>query len=135
LVRRQFSKLFAGATLLLFLVETAIALFVTGFVRDHVGDVLVVVLVYCLVRTFCQTKTGVLPPLVFAFAAVVELSQKANLVTALGLENVPVARTVLGTTFDLSDIACYFVGCLLLLVLELAAHPRRTRAGVPRTSQ
>ncbi|MCL2423573.1 MAG: DUF2809 domain-containing protein [Micrococcales bacterium] len=116
-------------TILLLAVETGIAAFVTGFVRDYVGDVLVVVLVYCLVRSFVSLRTGLLPLLVFVFAAAVELSQKLGLVTALGLENVPVARTVLGTTFDSSDIACYAVGCLMLLVVEIAVHVTRRSGG------
>ncbi|MCL2848794.1 MAG: DUF2809 domain-containing protein [Micrococcales bacterium] len=121
-----------GAVVLLG-VEAAIAVGLTGgFVREHVGDVLVVVLVYCVVRCFVRARTGVLPLAVFVFAAGVELSQKLGLIETLGLGDVAVARAVLGTTFDLSDIVCYAVGCLALFVAEIVArstNPAAARQG------
>ncbi len=117
------------AALVVLLLETAIALSMdSGFVREYVGDVLVVVLVYCLVRSFARTTTRLLPLYVLAFAVLVEVLQGLGLVELLGLGDVAVARAVLGTTFDLADIGCYVVGCAALTVFEMVVRTRRGRA-------
>ena len=58
------------ATLLIFLLELFIALFVRdNFIRPYVGDMLVVVLVYTCVRVLFPEKPRLLPLYVFLFAA------------------------------------------------------------------
>jgi len=116
---------YLGASAVVLLVEIFIAVFVRdGLVRGSVGDILVVVLIYCLVRVFVQTRTRLLPAYIFAFAVVVEVLQGLNLVAALGLNDVPAARVIIGTTFDIADIACYLVGCAGLALVELVVRRR-----------
>ena len=90
---------FAG----LFVVETLIALFVRdAFIRPYMGDVLVVILVYCFVRMFITRPLRWLPLWIFLFACCIETLQYLQL----------------GTSFSWWDIVCYAVGCLPLLFIR-----------------
>ncbi|WP_420361325.1 DUF2809 domain-containing protein [Enterocloster hominis (ex Hitch et al. 2024)] len=107
------------AFIILFLIEAAIALWVHDrFVRPYIGDVLVVVLVYVFVRIFFPSGIRHLVLYVFLFAACVEVLQYFHLVEILGLQEFRAARIILGSVFDLKDIACYGVGCLGLWMFE-----------------
>ena len=80
---------FAG----LFVVETLIALFVRdAFIRPYMGDVLVVILIYCFVRMFITRPLRWLPLWIFLFACCIETLQYLQLVTLLGLQNCTLAR-------------------------------------------
>lgn len=113
------------ATVLIFLVELFIALFVRdAFIRPYVGDMLVVVLVYTCVRVLFPEKPRLLPLYVFLFAAGVEALQGIRIVELLGLENNRFFSVLIGTTFDWKDIVCYGVGCVLLGVWEVVLWKR-----------
>jgi uncharacterized membrane protein len=83
-----FRKDYFILTVILFLVELFIALFVNDrFIRPYVGDFLVVILIYCFIRSFfnvsiIKTAIGVL---IFAFA--IEGLQFIKFVKILGLQN------------------------------------------------
>lgn len=64
---------FLTATVILFIVELLIAFFVSGFVRAHLGDTLVAILIYCFLRTFYSGARRTLPCYVFLFAVLVEV--------------------------------------------------------------
>ncbi len=101
------------------IIEVLIALFVHDTViRPYVGDVLVVVVIYLAVRVIVPDKCGWLPIYVFLFAVVVECLQYFNLVQILRLENNMFARIIVGSVFDVMDILCYGVGCILLGIYE-----------------
>lgn len=111
---------YAVATLLLIITETLIALFVhDNFVRPYLGDALVVIAVYCAVRIIVPIKCKILPLFVFIFAVGVEVLQYFNIVAVLGLENNAFMKTLIGSSFDVKDIACYAVGCAVLVIYEI----------------
>lgn len=56
-------------------------------------------------------KIGLNLRYLFVFAVLVELGQYFNLARLLGLSDYAIARIMIGSTFDIKDIACYFVGC------------------------
>lgn len=104
--------------IVIFCIEVLIALYVRdSFVRPYLGDVLVVVLVYCFVRIFLPTGISKMPFYVFLFACFVEVMQYFQLADTLGVTN-RAARIVLGSTFDWKDIASYAVGCVLIILFE-----------------
>lgn len=114
----RFSPPYALLALLLFLVELAIALFVKdNLIRPFVGDLLVVVLLYCLAATFVQCRPWLLALGVLAFAWLIEWGQYFQLVTLLGLQDNRLARIVIGSTFDPLDLLAYSLGALLAAVL------------------
>ena len=111
--------------LLLLGVEILIALFVhDSFVRPYIGDVLVVVVIYCFLRIFMRAYP-LLPLWIFLFAAVVEISQYFNLAALLGVQGNRVLATILGATFDWLDLLCYAIGCGLLYVVQIWTEKNR----------
>lgn len=100
-------------------VEVVIACYVHDrFIRPYVGDVLVVVVVYCFVRIWVPQGVRLLPLYVFLFAAGVEVLQYFHLVELLGVGNNTFLRVVLGSVFDVKDILCYGIGCVFLEGVE-----------------
>lgn len=111
---------YALATLIIFLTELLIALFVQDkFIRPYVGDMLVVVLIYTGLRVVLPEKPRLLPLYVFLFAALVEGLQAVKLVELLGLAENKFFSVLIGTTFDVKDIICYGVGCVLCGLWEV----------------
>ena len=107
------------ATVLIFLLELLIALFVRdNFIRPYVGDMLVVVLVYTFLRIIFPERPRLLPLYVFLFAVGVEALQEIRIVELLGLQDSRFFSVLIGTTFDWKDIACYAAGCVVLGVWE-----------------
>ncbi|MCU7986951.1 DUF2809 domain-containing protein [Shewanella sp. SW24] len=131
--RNPSRKSFFIYAVLLFLTEVLIALYApAGFIRGFVGDVLVVILLFCMARVvvppvvnpvanstdegikrFFQTPWLALAVLLFAFA--IEFGQYWGLVDKLGLGGNRLARIVIGSHFDPLDLVAYFVGYLILL--------------------
>lgn len=106
-------------TIILLAVEVLIALFVHDrIIRPYVGDMLVVVVVYTFVRIWIPDSVRLLPLYVFFFATAVEISQYFNLVELLGVSDNKFLRILLGTSFDVKDILCYAVGCVLIWIAE-----------------
>lgn len=120
-----FNNKFFLLTLLLFITEVLIALYVKDrFVRPYVGDYLVVMLIYCFVRTFL--KTPVLPTAiaVLLFAYLIETLQYFRLVDRLGLEHNIIAKTVIGYGFSWIDMLAYTLG--IITILLVAAFQKQT---------
>jgi len=107
--------IYLGAFVVVLLVEVCIALWVNdAFIRPYLGDVLAVIAVYFLVRVFLPTGVEWLPLYVFLFAVCVEISQYFHLVNILGMEDNRVVRILLGGVFDVTDVLCYGIGCLIV---------------------
>ena len=125
---RKLRLIYAAAAVLLLAAEVIIALFVhDDFIRPYFGDVLVVILLYCVVRVIAPRRPVWLPAAIFVFAALVEFSQMIPLVSLLGLDKSAFMRTVMGTSFAWLDIVCYAVGCVLTGVSEFVLHIVRNK--------
>lgn len=108
-----------GLTILIFAIEVLIALYVHDtIVRPYIGDVLVVILIYCFIKSFL--KLSVLPVAIFVllFSFGIEFLQYLNIVAKLGLQNSKIARTVIGTSFAWIDLVCYIAGIIIALFAE-----------------
>ncbi len=115
----RFDKKYGLYFLGLLLVEILIALFVENpIIRGSVGDVLVVILIYCFIQTFLQIDKKKTIIGVGIFAVLVEVSQAFKLVEKLNLQDNKFFSTVLGTTFDLNDLWAYVAGCAVVWMLE-----------------
>lgn len=110
---------YLGVGLIIFLVEIFIALKVDDqIIRPYIGDVLVVILIYVVIKGVTSKPTKKLPIYIFIFTVVVEISQLFNIGSLLGLTGNKVVMVLLGSTFDIKDIIMYGVGALLLLEWE-----------------
>ncbi|MBP6181418.1 DUF2809 domain-containing protein [Flavobacterium sp.] len=114
-----FNKNYFVFAILIFFIEVLIALFVNdSFVRPYLGDVLVVILIYCFLKSFL--KLPVLPVAIFVliFSFAIEFFQFLNIVEMLHLEKSKIARTVIGTSFSWVDLLTYIVGIAIVIVVE-----------------
>ncbi len=114
-----FNKNYFGFAILIFSIEVLIALYVNdSFVRPYLGDVLVVILIYCFLKSFLKLPvlTAAIFVLVFSFA--IEFLQFLNIVEKLRLEKSKIARTVLGTSFSWIDLLTYVAGIAIVIAVE-----------------
>lgn len=106
-------------------IEASIALFVKdGFVRHTLGDFLVVILLYCLIKSFFNIKPIVAAWIVLVVATFIELGQYFDLLSKLDLAENPVARLVLGTTFSIADLLAYLAGIIAVVIVEKTRNSR-----------
>ena len=115
----KFSPFYAISTLLLFITEVLIALFVHDqFIRPYIGDFLVVILIYCFVKSFLNTPVIATAIGVLLFAYTVEFLQYFHIVEVLGLQHSRAARIIIGSSFEWRDILAYTMGILAVVLVE-----------------
>lgn len=112
------------AFILIFAIEFVIAVYVhDSIIRPSVGDILVVILMYCFIRAFIAKEIKHLPLYLFIFAVAVEISQYFHMADLLHIHN-RVIRILMGTSFDIKDILCYFLGFIILCLFEKTLKSR-----------
>ena len=115
----KFNSTYFKLASLIFIIETLIALYVHDtIIRPYFGDVLVVILIYCFIKSFLDVK--VIPTAVFVllFSFTIEFLQYLNILEKLGLQNSKIARTVIGTSFSWMDILTYIIGVFVVIFVE-----------------
>jgi Protein of unknown function (DUF2809) len=118
-----FDRKYFYATVLLFLIEVLIGVFVRdSFIRPFVGDVLVVILIYCLLKSFWKIRPNLAIAGVFIFACMVEGLQYLNIVDKLGIRQYKLLVIILGSSFDWGDILAYALGSAIVLWYEDSFH-------------
>lgn len=112
----QFSLKYLLASIFIFLIEVLIATKLKDifFVRAYLGDVIVVMLLYTLVKSFFRVSNKKLILGILIFSCVVEFAQYFNIAEKLGFRPGSLMYIVIGNSFSWIDILCYAVGCLLL---------------------
>ena len=108
-------------TALLLGTEILIALFAHGPVRSYLGDVLVVILIYTLLRTISPERPKsryILPSLILIFSFAVEFLQLWGFCDRLGITD-KFLRTLIGTSFSVTDLLCYAVGIIPCFLYEI----------------
>lgn len=116
----RFHKVYFALMLALFLTEVLIAVYVHDhIIRPYVGDVLVVMLIYCFIKSFFATPVLPTAIAVLFFAFLIEGLQYVQLVNRLGLQNNKIASTVIGNSFAWMDVLAYVVGVVIVLGVEL----------------
>lgn len=112
-------KTYLLLSLILFLTEVLIAVFVNDrLIRPYGGDYLVVILLYCLVRSFVKAPVVPTALAVLVFSYLIEILQYYNLVAILGLQRSKIARIVIGTGFSWWDMVAYTLGVLTVIAVE-----------------
>ena len=111
---------------IILLIEVCIGAFLkTGIIRSHGGDVLIMPAMYFFVRMLYPRKIKLLPYMLFIFAAIVELLQYLNLLELLSIRRTSLLGIILGSTGDIKDIFCYFLGTLLIIAYEVLETKKR----------
>jgi len=115
----QFNRNYFIGFLIILIAEIIIASFLSdGFIRFTFGDFLVVMLVYCFVKSFINLKptTAAISVLIFTF--VVEFFQLFNFIELLNLQNNHIAKLILGSTFQIGDLIAYTLGVFTIIIIE-----------------
>jgi len=106
-----FKPKYGALFLVLFATEVYIAKYISdAIVRPFIGDVLVIVLIYCFFKLFLNTSSAKIALGVFVFACFIELLQAIHFVKLLGLQSCKPIAIALGSTFDAKDILAYAIG-------------------------
>ena len=114
-----FNKTYFAFALSLLAIEILIGKYLhDGIIRPYGGDFLVVILIYCFVKSFLN-KTALSTAIgVLLFAYVVEISQYFHLIDWLGLIHSKMAALLLGSSFSWTDMLCYTLGIGLVFTIE-----------------
>lgn len=122
-------------TVLLFLIELGLALFVRDdFFRPFVGDLLVVILIYSFVRSFWYCRSYRLVMAVCLFAFLVEALQAFDPIGRFGFEEYTALSVVVGRTFSSLDLVAYTLGSVVN-ALVLRGEMVRDKQRAPSTER
>ncbi|WP_293148068.1 MULTISPECIES: DUF2809 domain-containing protein [unclassified Microcoleus] len=114
-----FNRKYFHLALILFSIEIVIAVFFTDkFVRYFLGDLLVVIFLYCFIMSWLRLESTKVALSVLTFSFVVEILQYFKILNALGWENNKIAIIILGNSFDAMDLVAYTAGIAIVLWLE-----------------
>lgn len=103
---------------IILIVECLIAMFLKqGFIRENVGDILVVPCIYTMLRIIFPQKIKNLDIYVLILAIIVEILQLFNVTKFLSNDN-KILSIALGGTFDIKDIICYIIGFISIIVVS-----------------
>lgn len=117
----KFNKTYFLLALLLLFIEIGIGTFVRdAIIRPYGGDFLVVILIYCMVKSAIDAPVIITASSVLIFAYLVEISQYFHVIQQLGLQNSKFASIILGTQFSFTDMLVYTLGIVLVYITEMA---------------
>jgi hypothetical protein len=115
----KFQKRYFIIAILLFLVEVLIAAYAHDkIIRPYVGDFLVVILLYCAVKSFWNASSLFIGISVLLFSYIIEILQYFHLVERLGLQHSRLATIIIGNQFEWIDLIAYTAGIAVVLFIE-----------------
>lgn len=107
--------------LVLFLIEVLIAFYVKQeFIRYVFGDYLVVILMYCFIKSFTSIKPIYAGIITLLSAYFIEFCQLVDVLGMLNIEKNTFTNLVFGTTFQIGDLIAYTLGVITILGIEKA---------------
>jgi hypothetical protein len=108
-------------TLIIFGLEVLIATKLAHFkfIRENIGDFLVVPLIYFAIQAIRQIKPWRLSMGVLIFSYAVEASQYFHLADVLQLPKGSILYILLGNYFSLMDLLMYFLGSITALLIDI----------------
>lgn len=90
-----------------------------GFIRGVIGDVLVVILMYYVLKIFVPIKPLNLLIIVLIFSYLVETTQYFHLIEVVKLEDNFMANIIMGSTFDYRDLLAYTLGGIIAHAIDI----------------
>jgi len=115
----KFSKTYFFIFILIFIIEACIVYFIkSGFIRHTFGDFLVIIMLYCLLKSFINLKPISMALIVLVLSFTVEFLQLTTFLEMLNLQDNMYAKLVLGNTFHFSDLIAYTLGVITVIGIE-----------------
>lgn len=90
----------------------------TGFIRHTFGDFLVVILVYCFIKSFFDIAPIKLGLGVLLLSYCVEFLQLTSFLSILKLEKNKTANLIFGNTFSIGDLIAYTIGVITIIFID-----------------
>lgn len=109
-MKLEFNKTFALISILTFIIGIVLFFVSTGFVRNYLGDVLVVIFLYSLLSSFLDVRPVYKAVVIFVIALAIELLQ-----LFLSVSENAAQQLILGSSFDPWDIIAYIIGLALIV--------------------
>ncbi|HYE08765.1 MAG TPA: DUF2809 domain-containing protein [Patescibacteria group bacterium] len=88
------------------------------FIRGSIGDIIVILLIYFVIKIFKDFNTLKLTIFTLAVAYTIEFIQYLKITSLLGLEHNTIAQLILGSIFDPRDLIAYTIGAILVYVID-----------------
>ena len=107
-------------SILLLCVEILIGLYAHGWIRNYIGDLLVVILIYTIIRTvspYRPSKWYILPTVVLILSFGVEFIQLWGFCDRFGITN-RFLRILIGTGFSVIDLVSYTIGVIPCYLMD-----------------
>ncbi|MDX1941424.1 MAG: DUF2809 domain-containing protein [Saprospiraceae bacterium] len=121
----QFNRTYFIWTILLLIIEILIALYLHDpIIRPYGGDFLVIILIYCFVKSFVKVSNFKAAIGVLIFSYVVEILQYFKIVRILRLQDSNIANIMIGTSFAWADLLAYTLGIAFVLGVEQIKHQK-----------
>ncbi|PIZ96292.1 MAG: DUF2809 domain-containing protein [Candidatus Magasanikbacteria bacterium CG_4_10_14_0_2_um_filter_33_14] len=89
------------------------------FIRGFLGDIIVIIFIYSVIKIFFNIKPIKLSLSVLLFAYIIEFLQYFHFIELLGLQKNIIAQIILGSTFDVYDLLAYTIGFLFVYIWEI----------------
>lgn len=108
-------------TTFIFLLLTELIIFSyhnNEFIRFVLGDFLVVILLYSLIKSFIKTNPKYIAILVLIVAYGIEFLQLINILKILNVKPNTLTRMVLGSTFSIEDMIAYTLGIAVIYCID-----------------
>ena len=124
----KFNVVYSVFTIVLFVIEILIAKFAHDkIIRPYIGDLLVVILIYCFVKSLVSTPYLYTAIAVLLFSYLVETLQYFNIVSKLGLAHSKFAGIIIGTSFAWMDLVAYTAGIAIVIYSEHLLAAKNTQ--------
>lgn len=115
----HWSKRYFVIAIIIFIIEVIIALYVHDkIIRPYIGDFLVVILLYCVLKSVVDIPALTAAIIVLLFAYCIEVLQYFKIASILRLQQNKIASIIIGSSFDWSDLVSYTLGIILVLIIE-----------------
>lgn len=115
----KFNKIYFTLFAILLFTEVLIGIYLhDAVIRPYGGDFLVVILLYCLVKSCLDAPVGSTACFVLLFSYAIEISQYFHLTRLLGWQKSTIADLLLGHFFSMTDMLMYTLGILSVIVVE-----------------
>ncbi|MEO5910820.1 MAG: DUF2809 domain-containing protein [Pelobium sp.] len=122
------------ASIFLFCVEVLIAIYAhDDIIRPFIGDLLVVILLYCMVKSVIQTGVFIPAIAVLLFSYLIETLQYFQIVHLLGLDDSKLANIIIGNSFAWMDILMYSLGIAIVLLVEIGIRNKPAYLKINKT--